>query len=170
MKMNRLCTLSFLVLFLIGCQVTQVQRQVEITPTPSSSTPQPSEESQPPINPPKSTDIQAWLDVSFALKVGQAANIPSDQLKVQFIRVKEDSRCPVGTTCVWAGRVTVEVTIAKQGKDLGHFDLSTTERKGQYVDNYLVGMGKVSPAPTDHLNPEEYSVELKVSKFVRKTT
>ena len=168
-----------MMMLLLSCQIQVAERQViqkeapvTPSPTPPITTPtQPIEgrESQP-LPPSQSIETEAFLDSSFLLQIGQVARITSEALAIKFIQVKEDSRCPVGVSCVWAGRVTVEVKVVKSGKDLGSFDLSTTERKGQYVDNYLISMGKVSPSPSGQLKPEEYTVAFTVYKFVRKTT
>src|SRR6187401_481410 len=51
---------------------------------------------------------------------GQAVSVGGSLAVVGFERVIEDSRCAHGTTCVWAGRARVEVTLRKSpsGPDL----------------------------------------------------
>lgn len=43
------------------------------------------------------------------LKVGEIASFPVSNIKL--IRVFDDSRCPIGVTCIWAGTLKVELAI-----------------------------------------------------------
>jgi hypothetical protein len=59
--------------------------------------------------------IQASLDKEFSLSIGQTAEIKSEQLTLQFEGIQEDSRCPRGATCFWAGRVISALLINDNG-------------------------------------------------------
>jgi len=59
--------------------------------------------------------IQATLDKEFSLSIGQTAEIKSEQLILQFEGIQEDSRCPEGATCFWAGRVISTLLITDNG-------------------------------------------------------
>jgi hypothetical protein len=59
--------------------------------------------------------IQASLDKEFSLSIGQTAVIKSEQLTLQFEGIQEDSRCPKGATCFWAGRVISTLLINDNG-------------------------------------------------------
>jgi hypothetical protein len=50
-----------------------------------------------------SKDKLIVLKKEFTLKVGETGKAPREQLQVDFISVADDSRCPKGVTCVWAG-------------------------------------------------------------------
>lgn len=54
------------------------------------------------------------LDVgeTFRLGVGQRVRVGDDGLVIGFRGVREDSRCPVDVTCVWAGDAAVALTLA----------------------------------------------------------
>src|SRR4030042_6598201 len=60
-------------------------------------------------------DIQARLGEDFSLSIGQRALIAGENLGIRFEEVTEDSRCPRGVTCIWAGRVTCMVEITQAG-------------------------------------------------------
>ena len=57
-------------------------------------------------------DTSASLGQEFILKPGQSASIPGEALKIRFLQILNDSRCPAGVTCIWAGEVSslVEIT------------------------------------------------------------
>ena len=52
------------------------------------------------------------LGEEFSLHIGQSASIVGEELKIKFLEVVEDSRCPRGVTCIWEGRVSclIEIT------------------------------------------------------------
>jgi len=58
---------------------------------------------------------EARLNEEFHLSTGRRAFIAGESLEVKFKEVIEDSRCPKGVTCVWAGRVTCTVELTRAG-------------------------------------------------------
>jgi hypothetical protein len=60
----------------------------------------------------QSSDITANPGDEINLGAGQTAAINGEPLKLKFIEVTSDSRCPTGVTCIWAGEVkcTLEIT------------------------------------------------------------
>jgi hypothetical protein len=53
--------------------------------------------------------VQAGETVVIAL--GETVEIASPKRTLTFTRVVQDSRCPRGVTCVWAGQAVVEVRV-----------------------------------------------------------
>jgi hypothetical protein len=49
------------------------------------------------------------------LAPGESAGLPLRDARIRFDRVLEDSRCPTGVTCVWAGRARVAVSTRAGG-------------------------------------------------------
>jgi hypothetical protein len=47
----------------------------------------------------------------FYMKIGETVSIKNEQLIFQFVNVPEDSRCPEGAVCVWAGNAAVIIKI-----------------------------------------------------------
>ena len=60
-------------------------------------------------------EINANLGEHFSLAIGQSASITGENLKIHFIEVVGDSRCPQGVTCIWAGEASslIEITYSK---------------------------------------------------------
>jgi hypothetical protein len=50
----------------------------------------------------------ARLGEEFSLRVGESAELIGERATVGFRRVLNDSRCPRGVTCVWAGEALTE--------------------------------------------------------------
>jgi hypothetical protein len=61
------------------------------------------------------TSVQVNLDQEVSLSVGQTAVVQSQQLKIHFVEVVNDSRCPGDVQCFWQGEANclVEITLAK---------------------------------------------------------
>lgn len=53
------------------------------------------------------------LGEEFTLPAGQSVLVPDENLRLQFVEVVADSRCPRNVVCIWAGNVSclIEVTL-----------------------------------------------------------
>ena len=109
-------------------------------------------------------------ETQFQLKINQTASIESSNIKVKFLNVTGDSRCPSDVTCVWEGQIKIFVHIIKNNHDLGDFNL--TSRGGQKnlalqsFDGYLIQILKVEPYPTSgkRILPSDYVSTFVISK------
>ena len=107
------------------------------------------------------------LNQEFTLKVGQAALIRPGGLKVTFQRVLEDSRCPEGVNCVWAGNARIAVALSRAGGKPTPVELNTDlePRQRAYLQ-YEVKLLGLSPLPREgkRVDEKSYSVTLLVKK------
>lgn len=62
------------------------------------------------------------------LRVGATVSVRNNSARVTFVRVSEDSRCPVGVTCVWAGDAVVHVRVDAEGDRAFDLQLHTNRR------------------------------------------
>lgn len=111
--------------------------------------------------------ITAALGLPFELRIGQRVRI--DGLVITFVAISEDSRCPEGVQCIWAGRVKVSVRVQHNGEALGDYDLTEgAMREGDVgeivVAGYLLRLLGVEPYPMvgAQIGDEEYLVEMVV--------
>ncbi len=51
----------------------------------------------------------------IAIKVAKGETIKVKGVSIKFLEVVEDSRCPTGVTCIWAGRAVVKVEVTSNG-------------------------------------------------------
>ncbi|MFA6542188.1 MAG: hypothetical protein WCT99_11345 [Bacteroidota bacterium] len=98
----------------------------------------------------------------FELKYRETVRIHDTNLSLTFSSLKEDSRCPEGAVCVWAGNAKIGMTA-----DAVEFELNTTLEPAQaQFSGYTITLIAVSPYPK--LNgmhkPEDYSARLIVSR------
>ena len=55
--------------------------------------------------------VNAGLGRQFSLAINQTATISGENLKIKFLDITGESRCPTGATCIWAGEVRAEIEV-----------------------------------------------------------
>lgn len=81
---------------------------------------------------------------------------------IQLVAVKEDSRCPEYTNCVWEGQAVVQLALGngdRQTVDLTLRD-GKPELASKAVGGYIYRLAEVTPYPVagQSIQPEEYVV------------
>lgn len=90
----------------------------------------------------------------------------SSGVSVRFLKVVEDSRCPKGVNCVWAGAVTIKIQVAKAGKTSKILELSTLkDRETANFEGKRITLIRVTPYPEagKKIEPGSYVLTLKIS-------
>jgi hypothetical protein len=123
-----------------------------------------------PTGPPAADPVNAALGEPFELRLGGAARIESEGLELRFLEVTEDSRCPEGMVCVWAGRVRIRVAVAQRGTHLGELEISTLDPAQDTAPSlgaYGFSLVGVAPAGTGGIQPDPgvYVATLRVSRL-----
>ena len=97
---------------------------------------------------------------SFALAQGQTATVRGTDTRITFKQVREDSRCPVDVTCVWAGDAKIEIVITPDGSE-GTRILSLTSPNETRVGNLRIRFVGLTPVPrqADGNTPRNYLAE-----------
>lgn len=143
----------------------------EISPLPTaaqSSMPTPLQ--SPPRATPTPGTVTASAGTPFRLGFGQSARITGTDMMLTFVTVLDDSRCPADATCVWEGQVTVDISVAASGEDLGVRTL--TSRAGhddlavKHAAGYEIRLLGVTPARTSaaEIPMHEYALKLQVKE------
>src|SRR5437867_2046208 len=109
-------------------------------------------------------------ETRFQLKVSQTFSSEPDSIKVKFLNVTGDSRCPSDVTCVWQGEVTIFVNVIENNQDLGDFRLTSRAGKEdlatQVFNRHSIQVVKVEPYPTSgsKISLSDYVATLVISK------
>ncbi len=117
------------------------------------------------------TSLIYKLDTQIKLVINQNLIIESEGLKVKFLKITEDSRCPSDVTCIWAGQVGVLLNVSQNGKDFGEINLILGPDKGlaeKRVDGYIIRLIEVDPYPisTKKIEPSDYTIAIIISKYI----
>ena len=102
------------------------------------------------------------------LEVKAAEVVTIDELRITFEGVSEDSRCPTGVQCVWAGDAAATFTLEKPPAAAQQHTLHTSgryERQTNY-DNFTIGLEDLKPYPKQgaDIAPGDYRATLVVTR------
>lgn len=102
----------------------------------------------------------------FDVKPAEVVTIQG--LRITFEGVAEDSRCPTGTQCAWAGDAAATFTLEKPPAAARHSTLHTNGRFERHVtvDAFVVRLEDIKPYPKEGaaIAPGDYRATLVVTR------
>ena len=105
----------------------------------------------------RSNDVQVQINKEVTVAGG---------LKIAFVELVEDSRCPADVQCVWAGNAKIKVRVTKNGKSQV-LDLEMVSRgmKPNY-GNYRIKLKALTPELRSNvrINRNAYVATIEVKK------
>jgi len=113
-------------------------------------------------------DAKADFGQEFKLKMGQTASIHAEKIssksvKITFLNVTQDSRCPADVQCIWRGAATISVAVSEDSKSLGEFEVSDFDQLGYNstvkAGKYYITLLNIEPLP-------DTTKEIKLSDYV----
>lgn len=100
------------------------------------------------------------------VKVGyeNAVAVPDSDIKIIFVSVTEDSRCPTDVNCIWAGRAVVKVTISKKGSESSVIFSTNGDDQIKKLYGYKFELVGLEPYPSGNgtIKEEDYVAEFKI--------
>lgn len=103
---------------------------------------------------------------TYELKVDEEKAVAGADFTMVLAAVPEDSRCPEGVDCIWAGSVGVELVFCgPKSEKTARLNTNTAPRVLKYRGRYVRILG-VSPKKVEgrEIKPADYVVTLEVSK------
>jgi hypothetical protein len=88
--------------------------------------------------------------------------------RITFKQVREDSRCPVDVTCVWAGDAKIEIVISRSGAADDARILSITPPNNEAAEgNLRIRFVSLAPVPrqADANVPRNYRADFVVDQL-----
>lgn len=103
------------------------------------------------------------------LRIGQEARVPGTIVRVAFLAVRDDSRCPIDVTCVWAGDAHVVLALALGTGPSSDHVLHWNPEAGPgsvTLGTYRVSLVSLDPLPRagEPLPTDAYRVRVKVER------
>jgi hypothetical protein len=153
---QRILVLLFMATGLAAC--SPVVTLPTLTPAPTFT----------PTTPPETT---VTLGNDFTLGVGQIATLDQDVMKITFVRVDSDSRCPPDPQiqCIWAGEVKVTIEIEMESIT-GNFPLTLSggmdSSEPMNLNGYAITLKAVEPQPAaeKQVDPASYRATFIIDK------
>lgn len=108
------------------------------------------------------TSVTPELGEEIEAEFGKEIKIFGEGITIEFADLIEDSRCPDGAVCVWAGNAQVAILVNNEEVKLNTY----LEPKEMAVSKYKVALISVSPHPkADVKIPEnKYTATIVVTK------
>ena len=109
------------------------------------------------------------LGREFKLSAGRQVTVKGTKLRIRFVTVENDSRCPKDVTCVWAGNAAVQLQLST-GRDSKRVTLNTSHSQSFVGETEYQGYGvkliDLSPYPRSDrkIARRDYIATLLVSK------
>ena len=111
-------------------------------------------------------EIQVTANTNFDLGVGKTAIVKGENISIRFDSVTEDSRCPTGVTCIWAGQakcnmsvtvkgVTTPVVLTQSGGSEGNMQ----DFAGKYQVSFILNP---YPKAGSQIKPQDYVLSMKL--------
>lgn len=96
------------------------------------------------------TQGAARLGKEFAIKAGEQLKVEGSDFQVKFVGVPQDSRCPTGVNCVWAGNAEVVLNLSYD-KCTTNITLNTNDspqtKQEERAGDFRVKLIKLDPYP-----------------------
>lgn len=109
------------------------------------------------------------LNEKFILSPGQYACITGGNLEIKFQEVIEDSRCPIGVECFWAGEVSCVIELTKEGSfhqiELTESGLTDEYSRDRYEGYEIIFHVTPYPEAEEVILKDTYRLHLIISKF-----
>lgn len=96
------------------------------------------------------------IDVpKIVVKIPLGETVRLDDVAITFVKVIEDSRCPKNVTCIWQGRIIVQVAVKREGELIQNKELLLGKTKhGEQgttiiysTEDLLLNVVSVNPYP-----------------------
>ena len=110
----------------------------------------------------ETTAVDPGAQVTLA--PGASVSLKATELKVRFVAVTEDSRCPRDVTCVWAGEVKVRIEIQQASRLASQVEI--LEGRSTTAGVHRVTLVRVEPQAMtgSRIAPQDYRATLQIDK------
>ena len=80
------------------------------------------------------------------VELGKSVTADRGRIRIKFLEVLEDSRCPVDATCVWAGNAKIRISVSKGKSAPQVIELNTlSEPSKQMLYGYEFSIKELYP-------------------------
>lgn len=83
----------------------------------------------------------------ITVKINESASFSETRATITFVEVLEDSRCPEGVDCIWAGNAKISIEISREGKVEQTLELNTNMGEAAKYEGREVNLVLLTPHP-----------------------
>lgn len=106
------------------------------------------------------------LGDEIELDYGQLKILTGKDFSAKFEAVAEDSRCPIGVDCFWAGNAKILLRVSSTGLSEVYSLNTTLEPKQIEINGYVLELVSVTPDPVwgNEMTYEDYSITISITQ------
>ncbi len=111
--------------------------------------------------------VNGQKDAEVVVKLAEQATVCETDLKVEFLAVVEDSRCPEGVDCIHAGNATVRVKVTSKLGEPQIFTFNTMRSDETFeFERYEFSLIALDPYPKEgvEMKKEDYTARIRAAK------
>lgn len=122
----------------------------------------------------KSVESPTEISGTLQIRIGDSvtypsADLPDPHIRIKFVDVTEDSRCPTTVTCVWEGQVVISLHVetSDNGEDQSiSLTLRGKQSEPATVGDFQITLIEVAPYPADatSIPHDQYVATLQIVK------
>lgn len=112
----------------------------------------------------------AQTERTLKVRLNRQKSFAPGNLTIAFVSLVEDSRCPVGTDCIWAGNAKIKVKVSQRGGASKIFEMNTNVGpKGDIFEGYAINLVELTPVPQSNVKIDQNSYEavFSISRLTR---
>ena len=118
------------------------------------------------LQPPRGVNF-GEIGTNVSLHIGESVVIKDHGIKLKFVDVLDDSRCPSDVECVWEGTVSLMINIRYNQQDLGDFILNSSNLHKASFKGYYAKFKTLEPYPisTETIPKASYCATFRVDEY-----
>ena len=114
-------------------------------------------------------ETYAQASQSLMVRIGQE-KAARGNLRVRFLTLVEDSRCPTDTNCVWAGTAKIKIQVRSGSRTAQTFEIETAGTADDVVfRGYRIKLTNLTPHPANNIriNRNGYVATFRITNVSR---
>ena len=106
------------------------------------------------------------LNQEFVLGPGEVASVENTGLRIRFVGVRGDSRCPADAVCILGGDAVVGIEVLSFGGGRHEYELHTGDLRPVVHEGFTIALVKLEPYPfsAQTVQPKDYRATLRVTR------
>ena len=106
------------------------------------------------------------LNEEFVLAPDEVARVADTGLRIRFVGVQGDSRCPADAVCILGGDAIVGIEALSFGGGRQEYDHHTGDLRPVVHDGFTIALVKLEPYPfsSQTIQPNDYRATLRVTR------
>ena len=86
------------------------------------------------------------------VQIGHEKRIANNSIRLKFVDMIEDSRCPTDTQCIWAGNAKIKISLSSGGRRPKFFEINTGVKPQTILfAGYEIKVADLTPHPASNI-------------------